>query len=225
MDRYRVASRAEPSLQQAWDEYLAQHVAQVVLAGGFCGASVLETEDGRACEYDAPEGTLDRYVAEHAPALRADSEQKFPSGIQRSRSEQPLRLRVSAPFDWRSLGLVDAQGQPVPAPSNGPFTLAYFAPWCGDCVEGFDPLVSLVRSRGDRAALVGVYAPAQEVDAFARERGGPGAWCEPSERSDEARLRTFHAVLRQMSGDTRRWGLPAVHELWVEDGRFVVRWS
>lgn len=224
MQRYRVQSRATPELAEAWDRYLAGHVAEVAVKGAFAGASLVVDPDGRrTCDYVATEGGLARYLAQEAPALRADSEAKFPSGIDRARETAEVRAHVSAALAWESLGLVDASGAPVVCPADGPFTLAVFAPWCEDCETGFPALAERVASQAGRAAFVGIYASPSESASFAARHGATAPlWFEPGAKDEASRVRSAHAWLRQISGDGRRWGVPAVRSLFVHAGRFVL---
>lgn len=225
MQRYRVQSRATPALAEEWDRYLAHHVPEVVLMGAFAGAELVAEADGRrTCDYVAPDGTLARYLSGPAAALRADSENHFPTGIERYRETNDVRARVSAPFPWEALGLVDAAGAPVPSPEDGPFTLVVFAHWCGDCEKEMPALVEAAAAQPHgRAAFVGVFADPSENLAFATKHGAAGPmWFEPGVKDEAHRLRSAHAWLRGMAGDGRRWGLPAVRSLYLHAGRFVV---
>jgi thiol-disulfide isomerase/thioredoxin len=134
-------------------------------------------------------------------------------------------MRVSAPFAWETLGRVDALNAPVACPGEGAFRVVYWAPWCGDCRSMWPVLVEDALRFGERIAFVGAYSKPADREAFLVEHGAPRTnWSEPSERTEASRLRSFHAVLRQLSGDPRRWGVPVWYDLWIQNGRFVVRW-
>jgi hypothetical protein len=140
--------------------------------------------------------------------------------------ENPTESSTTAPFEWASLRLVDSEGRPVPCPSNGPFLLVYWAPWCGDCLEQWSDLHEAAQARNGRAAFVSCFSSATEVQTFlTRHPSTVPAWREPSAKTEEDRTRTFHAFLRELAGDPRRWGVPALRELQIEDGRFTVRWK
>jgi len=220
--RYRVESTPEPALRPAWAAYLDHHLAEVVLAGRFLGGSVTREGDTFRSEYDAPDrAALDAYVNGPAVALRADSMEKFPAGVTRTRSDSPVTARVSVPFSWFSLGLLDAAGRPVPCPSDGAFTLAYWAPWCGDCADAAPSIVDTLSTHPGRAALVRVYA-ASDSPAKVTWPDSLTRWHEPSDKDETSRTRTFHAFLRQLEGDRATWGVPSIRRLWIAAGRFVL---
>lgn len=225
MKRYRVLSTPPETGAAGYRGWLVDHAAEVVLAGAFVGAEVIEADGALVADYAAEDARLDAYVAGAAPALRAEAERLFPD-VKRSRELAPIATRVSPPFDWVTLGLTDLSGAPVPCPADGPFTLHYVAPWCPDCHATIAALAAGVHASSGRAALVGLFAPATEHAAFF-DANAPGAtaWFEPGARSEHDRVRSFHAVLRQLEGDGRKWGVPATRRLWIRAGRFVARWS
>ena len=136
-----------------------------------------------------------------------------------------VSVKQSPPFDWASLGLVDEQGQPVPCPGDGPYRLVYWSPWCGDCQVQWAALHERALAREGRAAFVGCFASQAELSAWTAEHPiAVPSWREPGLKSESDRVRTFHAFLRQLTGDTRRWGVPVLRELEIRDGRFVLRW-
>lgn len=224
MERYRVSSRPPPHQVDAYRAWLTGHAAEVVLAGRFLGAEVVEQADAFASDFALADGTLPPYLEGRAPALRAEADRAFPD-VQRSRETSRLVARVSPAFGWETLGLVDGAGAPVPCPPDGPFVLHYVAPWCPDCTGALPALAAEVRQSLGRAALVAVFAADAELDPLVRALAPDPLWREPSDRTEASRMRTFHAVLRQLAGDGRRWGVPARRDLHVEAGRFVARWS
>lgn len=222
LQRYVVESIPRAELAERWDAYLEHHLAEVVLTRHFTGAEIVREGDVRACGYAVPDPqALESYLAEDAPALRQDSERHFPEGIERRRRVDPVALRVSAAFEWDALGLRDAKGHPVPCPSDGAFRLAYFAPWCEDCTTAWRDLLASIGETNGRGALVRVYTP--EAGPLENATDLP-VWNEPGEKDEATRLRGFQGVLRALSADERRWGLPVTYDLWVAGGRFVVCW-
>ena len=224
MQRYRVLSRPPVAETDAYRDWLVEHAAEVVLAGSFAGAEIAEAGGTLAADYAADPARLDRYVAEVAPALRAEAERLFPD-VRREREVTSLAGRVTAPFPWEALGLAHLDGTPVPCPADGPFTLHYVAPWCPDCHSTISALASQVKAE-PRSALVGLFAePAELRSFFDRSAAGATAWVEPSAKTETDRVRSFHATLRYLEGDARKWGVPATRTLFVRGGRFVARWS
>jgi len=79
----------DPSLAPALESYMRdKHVGEVFATGCFLHAhfeqsapDVYRTRYGVASQED-----LDRYVAEHAPRLRADFHEHFPAGVRLSRA-------------------------------------------------------------------------------------------------------------------------------------------
>ena len=84
MITYEVTATVDASLIDAYERYMRDHHLPDVLATGcFEAASFSRSEAGRyRIRYEVRDrATLDRYVAEHAPRLRADVEKHFPSGV------------------------------------------------------------------------------------------------------------------------------------------------
>jgi len=172
MQRYRVLSRPSAAQAEAYRGWLVEHAAEVVLAGSFAGAELVESTGALAADYAADPARLERYLSEQAPALRAEAERLFPD-IPREREVTALAGRVSAPFPWEALGLAGLDGAPVPCPADGPFTLHYVAPWCPDCHASIAALAAGVRA-DPRSALVGLFSQEHELRSFF-EREAPGA--------------------------------------------------
>lgn len=79
----------DASLADALESYMRNgHVAAVVATGCFLDGRFEQSEPGvyRTRYGVASQEDLDRYVAEHAPRLRADFQQHFPSGLRVSRA-------------------------------------------------------------------------------------------------------------------------------------------
>jgi hypothetical protein len=85
---YEVIMTVRDDLVAAWDQYLPGHTEDVMASGCFESAEIERTEDGRyRCRYTAAsQAMLDRYLADHAPRLRADALAKFPVGVETSRA-------------------------------------------------------------------------------------------------------------------------------------------
>ena len=84
MITYEVTATVDASLIDAYERYMRdRHIPDVLASGCFVGASFARSEAGRyRIRYEVRDrAVLDRYVAEHAPRLRADVERHFPSGV------------------------------------------------------------------------------------------------------------------------------------------------
>ena len=76
------------SRANALEEYMRTHVPEVLATGWFIDAHFERSApDVYRTRYSvASQDDLDRYVAEHAPRLRADFLEHFPSGVRVTRS-------------------------------------------------------------------------------------------------------------------------------------------
>jgi Domain of unknown function (DUF4286) len=76
------------SLAAALEEYMRAHVPEVFATGCFTDAHFEKSApDVYRTRYSvASQDDLDRYVAEHAPGLRADFVEHFPRGVRVTRS-------------------------------------------------------------------------------------------------------------------------------------------
>jgi hypothetical protein len=86
---YEVLATVDPAYVAAWEHYmLNEHIPDVLLTGCFLEARLDRGEAGRfRVRYRvADTATLDRYLAEHAPALRAEALQRFPQGVRLERA-------------------------------------------------------------------------------------------------------------------------------------------
>jgi Domain of unknown function (DUF4286) len=85
---YEVTVIVRADLIVAWEQYLPGHVADVLATGCFESAVIERGAPGQyRCRYTAGNQTaLDRYLAEHATAMRADATQRFPQGVETSRA-------------------------------------------------------------------------------------------------------------------------------------------
>ena len=90
MVTYEITAAVRPELAPAYERYMREHhIPDLLATGCFRSASIASSAPGRyRIRYDAPDrATLDRYLAEHAPRLRADFAAHFPSGVEVSREE------------------------------------------------------------------------------------------------------------------------------------------
>jgi hypothetical protein len=85
---YEVSAEVAPRLVPAYEQYMRdRHIPDVLGSGCFQGASLVKSGETRyRIAYVADdEATLRRYLAEHAPELRADFARHFPEGVELSR--------------------------------------------------------------------------------------------------------------------------------------------
>lgn len=87
---YEVTIQLEdPSLAAALETYMRdKHVGEVFATGCFIDAHFEQSAPGvyRTRYSVASQENLDRYLAEHAPRLRADFHEHFPSGVRLTRA-------------------------------------------------------------------------------------------------------------------------------------------
>lgn len=86
---YEVLADVDLELAAAWEHYmLTEHIPDVLLTGCFIEARLDTGEPGRfRVRYRcADRATLDRYLLEHAPLLRAEAMRRFPSGVRLERA-------------------------------------------------------------------------------------------------------------------------------------------
>lgn len=78
----------DPSLAPAFEAYMPRHVAEVFATGCFQDARFETKGEGtyRSRYAVASQEELDRYLAEHAPRLRADFHERFPDGLRLTRA-------------------------------------------------------------------------------------------------------------------------------------------
>jgi hypothetical protein len=84
---YEVAAVVDAPLREAFERYMrAAHIPDLMATGCFVSAEFLHDEAGYQIRYKAADReTLDRYLADHAPRLRAEVAELFPAGITFSR--------------------------------------------------------------------------------------------------------------------------------------------
>jgi hypothetical protein len=80
--RYEVTIDADAALHDAVDQYmLTRHLDQMYATGCFTSIRFERTDDRRRSVYEcAEQSDLDHYLDTHAPAMRADFAEHFPSG-------------------------------------------------------------------------------------------------------------------------------------------------
>lgn len=76
----------EPSLAGALERYMCdKHLAEVFSTGCFLDAHFERAEVYRTRYSVASQEDLDRYIAQHAPRMRADFQEHFPAGLRVTR--------------------------------------------------------------------------------------------------------------------------------------------
>jgi hypothetical protein len=86
---YEVLAEVDLDLAAAWEHYmLTEHIPDVLLTSCFLEARLDTGGPGRfRVRYRcADRVTLDRYLSEHAPQLRADAMHRFPAGVHLDRA-------------------------------------------------------------------------------------------------------------------------------------------
>jgi len=87
---YEVTQTVRADLCAAYERYMIdRHVPDLLATGAFAGASLGRSAPGRyRLRYEAKDRAhLDRYLAEHAPALRKHVLEVFPAGVESTREE------------------------------------------------------------------------------------------------------------------------------------------
>ena len=80
---YEITSDVPAELAERYETYMRGHIPALLATGCFTAASLSRAAPGQyRIRYEAPDqAALDRYLAEHAPALRAAFAAHFPSGV------------------------------------------------------------------------------------------------------------------------------------------------
>ena len=102
---YEITATVRPELCEAYERYMRdRHIPDLLATGAFDGASFGRSSPGRyRVRYEARgRAALDRYLAEHAPRLRAHFVEAFPSGVELAREEWTVLAR------WPSSAAPDA---------------------------------------------------------------------------------------------------------------------
>ena len=90
MVTYEITAMVRPELAPAYERYMRErHIPDLLATGAFAAASFGRSEPGRyRVRYEAhSREALERYLAEHAPRLRADLQRQFPDGVDLTRDE------------------------------------------------------------------------------------------------------------------------------------------
>lgn len=85
---YEVTAIPDADTREAYEQYMrTKHVDDVLASGCFVAARIAVTDEGlyRTTYVAATRADLDRYLAEHAPRLRADFAEHIPRGVKVSR--------------------------------------------------------------------------------------------------------------------------------------------
>lgn len=100
---YEVRVSLEAAVADAWLAWIGPHMQQVVDTGCFTSATlerVIDAPEGRPVyrvryHFERPTD-LQRYEADHAPALREEGLQKFGAGMQATRSVSEITTSSKA---------------------------------------------------------------------------------------------------------------------------------
>ena len=90
---YEVTAVVEHELAEEWERYMReQHIPDVLATGWFTRASLIRAQGGRyRISYHAEStADLDGYLAQSAPALRADFAARYPGGVALTRENWEL---------------------------------------------------------------------------------------------------------------------------------------
>ncbi len=89
MIEYEISARVAPELVPRYEAYMReQHIPALLATGRFEAAHFSRAAAGQyRMRYVAPDReTLERYLAVHAPGLRAEFEARFPAGVTLTRT-------------------------------------------------------------------------------------------------------------------------------------------
>ena len=87
---YEVKAIVRDDLVESYESYMRDvHIPDLMRTGAFIAASFERADTGQyAIRYSAPDReTLEHYLTQHAPRLRADLMNHFPEGVDLSRTE------------------------------------------------------------------------------------------------------------------------------------------
>jgi len=86
---YEITATVAPELVPRYEDYMRRHHIPALLGTGcFEAARFSRAAPGHyRMRYEAPDhATLERYLAEHAPRLRAEFDAEFPAGVALTRA-------------------------------------------------------------------------------------------------------------------------------------------
>lgn len=95
---YEVTATVREELRDGYIAFMrGQHIPDLLATGAFAAASIAESAPGRfRMRYEAnSRASLERYLREHAPRLRADFLGRFPDGVEVAREEWTVLERWS----------------------------------------------------------------------------------------------------------------------------------
>jgi len=87
---YEITAKVRLDLCSKYEAYMREtHIPDLLKTGAFTGATISTAEPGayRISYQVQNREDLDRYVRDHAPALRADVAKHFPEGVEQTRIE------------------------------------------------------------------------------------------------------------------------------------------
>jgi Domain of unknown function (DUF4286) len=90
---YEVTAVVELEMAEGWERYMRErHIPDVLATGWFTGASIARASGARyLIRYQvASRADLERYLAEAAPALRAEFTARYPGGVALTRETWEL---------------------------------------------------------------------------------------------------------------------------------------
>ena len=84
---YEVTAVVHADLVDSYEAYMRRHIVELLATRRFTRATFARSAGHRyRISYHAPDQqSLDRYIAEDAPRLRADFAEHFPTGVEVSR--------------------------------------------------------------------------------------------------------------------------------------------
>lgn len=87
MVTYEVSALVRPDLVATYETYMRRHIVELLATGRFMRATFARATGHRyRIRYEAADRqSVDRYIAEDAPGLRADFAEHFPKGVEVSR--------------------------------------------------------------------------------------------------------------------------------------------
>ncbi|HEU4749005.1 MAG TPA: DUF4286 family protein [Gemmatimonadaceae bacterium] len=87
MVTYEVTALVRADLVGAYESYMRRHIVDLLATGRFLRATFARASEHRyRIRYEASDRqSVDRYIAEDAPRLRADFGEHFPKGVEVSR--------------------------------------------------------------------------------------------------------------------------------------------